>query len=871
MNRVICPKPAIVVVLLVSGLHPAVRFSNAQTCNCSCDSSIPATLDVLKVFRNEGPGGPTGYVTAGRGSHPCHNTEIGHANLIDFGGGAIITDLCVNLKYPSGMPGDSAIAFIAPTDPNNQNLPGPSQYETTFPINVTTTHMIVHLPLPQVVNGLKWVGIRYPTAECFTPHQGVGTRNQGRAAVYIKGPGGAGGGGGWRDYDSTQSSKFVGKAPLIRPMWLVPAAASAACDLLLMYQTNASGMLQTTEPGGRATVSATLSRQPSANVSVLISSTRASEGIPSIVSLTFTPSTWNIPQAFDVVGVDDALPDGPVNYRLNFLMTSSDPCFNNRPVPGLNCVNLDDETSATTHGGQWTQVIPPGASPSGLEDPAMVFDTWRGMVVMFGGQPGSVGAGETWEWDGSDWRLASLAGPISRHGHALAYDEFRRVVVLSGGETSGGSALADTWEWDGKTWAQRSAGLPNAPGGPRVDHAMTFDPSRGVVVLYGGDQPPSSHLTWEWSGTSWQSRNTASYPAPRSMAAMTYDTRRQRVILFGGQTTSPPPGDNDVWEYDGTNWTMVSAVGIKPSGRSHHGWAHDPNSGVSILFGGETGGSLLGETWEWDGVLRKWTQTFPSPSPAARTRCAMVVDLPRGVAVAFGGSDSPGAWRSDTWKYVPIGVPGAAQTRYFQVNGFATGNVFAWSIMAPNMSFVAITGSAFPPGQSASGMVALLASWVTGAGGGQLSGTPVGVAPNVLAITTSSTIPYAISFGTAGAVPGCSPSPSTLCAFNPTITELLLDGDDCNANGIDDVLDIANDPSLDANDNKIIDACDLRSGDVNCDGVVDLADIPDFVQALLDPGAYTLSHSTCSVLQADTNLDGAADALDLQAFVLMLM
>ena len=110
------------------------------------------------------------------------------------------------------------------------------------------------------------------------------------------------------------------------------------------------------------------------------------------------------------------------------------------------------------------------------------------------------------------------------------------------------------------------------------------------------------------------------------------------------------------------------------------------------------------------------------------------------------------------------------------------------------------------------------------------------------------------------------------CTFNPTFEELLLDGDDCNNNGIDDVLEIVNDPSLDANGNWQIDACeDGLIGDVNCDNVLNLLDVSHFVTALIDPIAYNEGHPGCPIARADINGDVQVNGQDIQGFLRLIL
>lgn len=57
------------------------------------------------------------------------------------------------------------------------------------------------------------------------------------------------------------------------------------------------------------------------------------------------------------------------------------------------------------------------------------------------------------------------------------------------------------------------------------------------------------------------------------------------------------------------------------------------------------------------------------------------------------------------------------------------------------------------------------------------------------------------------------------------------------------------------------------AGDMNCDNVVDLNDVGPFMQAMVDPVAYQISHPSCALSRADINADGAANGGDIQFFL----
>ena len=77
------------------------------------------------------------------------------------------------------------------------------------------------------------------------------------------------------------------------------------------------------------------------------------------------------------------------------------------------------------------------------------------MVVIFGGSGSGGFLGDTWGWNGAEWRRLSAEGPPSRGMGQLAYDAARDRIVLFGGRRGYPNGdLADTWEWDGAQWTR---------------------------------------------------------------------------------------------------------------------------------------------------------------------------------------------------------------------------------------------------------------------------------------------------------------------------------------------------------------------------------------------------------------------------------
>jgi hypothetical protein len=295
--------------------------------------------------------------------------------------------------------------------------------------------------------------------------------------------------------------------------------------------------------------------------------------------------------------------------------------------------------------------LQPTKHPSARSDHATCYDRARGRTILFGGEVNGFPTSETWELTGSIWVMANPAlVPPARGLHALAYDEARQRTVLFGGSQTFPSSqtLGDTWEWDGVTWVQRSPAL--APS-PRFAHAMTYDPVRRRVLLFGGfDVAGASNETWEWDGTSWTLRAPPAVPSGRAYHGLAYDSARARVVLFGGYNGS---GIADTWEWDGGTW-LARVTSVLPSARCCYSFAHDESRRRTVLYGGslDLSGSGLSDTWDWDGAA--WLPRPTAIAPSPQRFGAMVYDPTRQACLLFGGRDGTGLRFDETWTCVPV-------------------------------------------------------------------------------------------------------------------------------------------------------------------------------------------------------------------------
>src|SRR6266850_6011181 len=107
--------------------------------------------------------------------------------------------------------------------------------------------------------------------------------------------------------------------------------------------------LTTTEAGGTATFTVVLDSQPTANVTIGLSSNDLTEGTVAPASLTFTSGNWSTALTVTVTGVNDFVADGDVGYTIvTAAATSTDPGYSGRNASDVGVTNTDNDTAGIT-------------------------------------------------------------------------------------------------------------------------------------------------------------------------------------------------------------------------------------------------------------------------------------------------------------------------------------------------------------------------------------------------------------------------------------------------------------------------------------------------------------------------------------------
>ena len=194
--------------------------------------------------------------------------------------------------------------------------------------------------------------------------------------------------------------------------------------------------------------------------------------------------------------------------------------------------------------------------------------------------------------------------PVGGLSPAMAYSPVDRMMLVFGGLSADNS----TWALDADA-KQFVRLIPNGVGGSpppikQILNSMVYDPVHDEFILFGGQS--GAYPTYDSSPDMWVFRPTTNSwtkrvpvgaaPSRRQQHAMVYDPDNQVVILFGGQ--DPPSaqyGFADLWVYDpaANTWTQVTGSGFPP-GRRLHAMVYDSLNRVTVLY---SGAGSLRDVW----------------------------------------------------------------------------------------------------------------------------------------------------------------------------------------------------------------------------------------------------------------------------------
>lgn len=248
-------------------------------------------------------------------------------------------------------------------------------------------------------------------------------------------------------------------------------------------------------------------------------------------------------------------------------------------------------------------------------------------------------------------------------GSAMVWEPTRGVLLLHGGQNRNWEMLPETWEWfpGSDAWRLVTDASQLNPGA-RTSHAMVWDSARERTILFGGtDLNRDFADTWAFDGSSsrWERLDTSGNPPPRSQHGMIYDPVTDQVIIFGGRGTDQKRL-HDTWLLNLYTLEWIQPASTKaaphPQARDHVQMARDSLSGIIVMRGSSLGPGLPDETWHFDAHARSWSlaQTNQEPQEMGHGFLRSVERLGGLVLFGFHASwETSGGYSPQTWVYRP--------------------------------------------------------------------------------------------------------------------------------------------------------------------------------------------------------------------------
>lgn len=278
----------------------------------------------------------------------------------------------------------------------------------------------------------------------------------------------------------------------------------------------------------------------------------------------------------------------------------------------LNAPAADGEPQWTV---TWEQIYAEEMPPVELFEGCMAYDEKRDRVVLVGGGD----FGEVWEWDGQVWtshEVSTTSGPSLCIGDSLVYDPIRESIIAIGPAPEDPTddeipLYLDLWEWTGDEWVHLSTNLDLDAPLSRFGHATAFDEARDEMLLHGGLlwstalYDVEEHLaedcaaniswltvplydTWVFSeNNDWQDQDpTCRTPTGTRIdefaPLMSYDTQRELVFMVRLLKEDYPW---DVWTWNGNKWSETQAPSEALSDFFPLGIFYQANVETTLIFG----------------------------------------------------------------------------------------------------------------------------------------------------------------------------------------------------------------------------------------------------------------------------------------------
>jgi IS1 family transposase len=215
----------------------------------------------------------------------------------------------------------------------------------------------------------------------------------------------------------------------------------------------------------------------------------------------------------------------------------------------------------------------------------------------------------TWIMRNGKFTPMHIPGPGIRYQSGLAYDKFRKRLILYGG----GDQPDEHWEFDGEVWEKITR--PVSPG-IKFHHHMVYDDNLKATILHGGwvnlnSRDPRNFetpVTWLWDGVTWKKiAEEKVFPM-----ALAYDAQRKSVIAYGYDQGNPDESQNlELWELKNKKWSKIADYGKWSTVQYLEKRLKNTPGDFNTLLVYANNLKLINRLTEAERVYKKISDTFP--------------------------------------------------------------------------------------------------------------------------------------------------------------------------------------------------------------------------------------------------------------------
>lgn len=259
-----------------------------------------------------------------------------------------------------------------------------------------------------------------------------------------------------------------------------------------------------------------------------------------------------------------------------------------------------------------------------------------------------------------------VLGPMPRQGHHGVYDPVADRLIVVGGRGEDDVLHDDVWSVSmvgGGSWSEI---LPaGETPGPRMGHAVMYDPVRRRLILSGGRMVfpgpagfsdfPSDLWALPLEGSpAWTRLPRPPGPGPRGRTDhnAVYDPVRDRMVFLGGVDSGTTVGSAEVWALRLSGPMIWESLPRAPFGFEMHTASYDPLLDRIVVLGSryaqghDVWALMLGSTPAW---IQQPSGSSPLMPP--RDLPAAAFDPVGQRMIVHGGLDGYASGPVETWSY----------------------------------------------------------------------------------------------------------------------------------------------------------------------------------------------------------------------------